>query len=132
MNHNQMVSSGWQTFDPPRELTENERNILRGLARSASVDEREVAMCQVEHVRVEAEARGECGSLALVVDRATCNRLPQDRGFVSNAESFGSGPRYHVLLHVRSGYIHTLEAYRTDGEPCDKLPEASVLTFLGG
>ena len=119
----------------PRKLDENELAILLRLADSARPEDRDATKCQVEHALVvEKDSPEQCGSLILAVDPTSCQRLAQDRGFVSNAMSRldVDGGLYDVILHVRNGYLYFLEVYRKDNQPCDGLPPADQLTYLGG
>jgi hypothetical protein len=127
-----MYPGGWRPVAPARRPAGNELEVLLCLASTARPADRDATRCQVEHALVTED--DECGSLVLAVDPATCPRLAQNLGFVSNAMSQleVDGGLYDVILHVRNGYIHLLEVYRKDDQPCHGLPRADQLTYLGG
>jgi hypothetical protein len=112
---------------PPRELTENESELLEFLL-SAGFAGRDELRRQAAVARVSGE---DPPSIRLVVETGVAPPAKVTRRIPIEAEGTDrDGAPLHSLLHVVDGYLGELEVFREDGQPVLDLPAPAALTLF--
>lgn len=113
-------------FDPPRELTQREREVLEFLL-SEPFPGRDELRQQVKHVLVREQFSPSDPTIILCFPTRP-RPAPVQSPIPVEAETIGDPPgdRTQVLLHVHDGYVHELEFYEEGGKDA-YLPEPRQL-----
>lgn len=119
----------FRQFDPPRELSRAEKDILERLL-EARFPGRSTLLHQLAGARVTEECQA-CRTIGIVVDRASSDAADVMRRVPVEAEAVDTdGENLHILLHVSKGFIVELEVFREDLGDVNSLPTPDQLHVI--
>ena len=121
---------GFEKVNPPRRLSDPERQLLDALTALTGLDIRELLRGQIETSAVDGEYAEGDPTFTLAVNRERTDRIP-DVGHVlveATGTDVDNGGEVEIILFADDdGYVRELQCYRLDDVIVRSIPDSSAL-----